>query len=179
MAGTTIHARVQGSGPDPEANATQRFATVTAGLAAGGMTTAPQYEYAGTGEQVTLVVGSGLQQVIAAHEAGHMFGLGDEYTLPITGTGKARGTAIDANLGPDQGLPGAVAENSDSIMSVGNAVKPQHYATFLEALKHVTGMSEWAFGPPNAVLPPGVDGPLPQRPRAPGEPQPEPATAVA
>ena len=132
--------------------------------------------------RLTLVVGSGVQQVVAAHEAGHMFGLSDEYTAPFSGTGKPRGSPVDANLGPSQGLPGAVSENTDSIMSVGAAVKPQHYATFLEALKHISGMQEWALGPPQAVLPPGVDGPDQQPHQAPpggggGKPA-EPATAV-
>jgi hypothetical protein len=182
LAGTVVHARIQGSGADPEAQAQQRLTTVTAALTAGGMTTAPQFEYAGTGDQVTLVVGSGVQQVIAAHEAGHMFGLGDEYTTPFSGTGKAPGSPIDGNIGPSQGLPGAVAENTDSIMSVGAAVKPQHYATFLEALKHISAMQEWAIGPAQAVLPPGVDGPDQPRNQGPpgggGQPA-EPTTAVA
>jgi hypothetical protein len=69
-----------------------------------------------------------------------------------------------------------VTENTDSMMSLGNVVKPQHYATFLEGLKHVTGMQEWAFGPPTSVIPPGVDGPLPT---APGTSPAEPATALA
>lgn len=64
-------------------------------------------------------------------------------------------------------------------MAVGAAVKPQHYATFLEALKDVTGMSEWALGPAQGVLPPAADGPLPKPPTAPGAPPPEPAPAMA
>jgi hypothetical protein len=159
LAGTPIHAKIQGSGADAEANARARLATVTAALTAGGMTSAPQFEFDGNGEGLTLVVGSGAQQTVAAHEAGHMFGLGDEYTAPFSGTGRPLGTPIDGNIGPSQNLPGAVAENTDSIMSVGAAVKPQHYATFLEALKDVSGMTDWAFGPPTAVLPPGADGP--------------------
>jgi hypothetical protein len=177
MAGTTVHARVKGT---DEANARTRFTDVTAQVVAGGMANAAtrmQFEYAGTGDDVTLVMGTGNQQVIAAHEAGHMFGLGDEYDSAFGGG--ATGTAVDSTLGPNQGLPGAVTENTDSMMSLGNVVRPQHYATFLEGLKHVTGMQEWVFGPPTGVLPPGVDGPLPQRPRQPGEPLPEPATAVA
>ena len=105
-----------------------------------------------------------------------MFGLHDEYTAPFGGTPAGPGSAVDGNLGPDQGLPGAISENTDSIMAVGMAVKPQHYATFLEALKHITGMQEWAFGPPQAVLPPGVDGPLPTPP---GDRAQEPGTAFA
>ena len=179
LAGTTINVRVQGSGADPETNAHDRFDAVTREMVAGGMTNAAtraRFEYAGVGDTATMMVGAGASQVVAAHEAGHMFGLHDEYTNPFGGTGAAPGSAIDGNLGPDQGLPGAISENSDSMMAVGNVVKPQHYATFLEALKHITGMQEWVFGPPVAVLPPGVDGPLPQQP---GDRSQEPGTALA
>jgi hypothetical protein len=183
MAGTIRHARVQGSGADPQANARDRFNVITTALVGAGMADAATggvvFEYAGVGDKLDLVVGGGAQQVVAAHEAGHMFGLGDEYTNPFGGTGAAPGSAVDGTLGPNQGLPGAVSENNDSIMSVGNAVKPQHYATFLEALKHVSGMQEWAFGPPNGVLPPGVDGPLPQPGQQPGQQPSQPPTAVA
>jgi hypothetical protein len=61
------------------------------------------------------------------------------------------------------------------------AARPQHYATFLEALEDVTGRPEWAVGPPTGVVPPGVDGPMnpnaapPGRANQPGEP----ATALA
>ena len=106
----------------------------------------------GNGGQVRM--GAGVQQIVAAHEAGHMFGLGDEYTAPFSGTGGDLGTPVDGDLGAQQGLPGAVHENSDTIMSVGDAVRPQHYATFLEALKAVTAMPEWVFGPPVPVTPP-------------------------
>ena len=50
-------------------------------------------------------------------------------------------------------------------MSWGNVVQPQHYSTFLEALKDVTDRSDWAFGAATPVVPPGpVDGPLPGQP---------------
>ena len=66
-------------------------------------------------------------------------------------------------------------EHSDSIMSVGNAVKPQHYATFLAALKLVTGMDSGRRPAPGAIAP-GVDGPVPP----PGGKDPlEPKTAIA
>lgn len=144
------------------------------------MAAAPQLEFAGNGEGLTLVVGGGAQQVVAAHEAGHMFGLDDEYDTQFGATRPAAGAPVDdTNLGTSQGLPGPVAENTDSIMSLGAAVKPQHYMTFLEALKDVTGMTEWAFGPATGVLPPGVDGPLPQPSQGtPGSPPAGPATAV-
>lgn len=43
-------------------------------------------------------------------------------------------------------LPGAIAENNDSIMSLGNVVRPQHYAPFHEALRTLSGVNEWALG---------------------------------
>jgi hypothetical protein len=183
LAGTRINIEVKGGGADPEVNARARFDKLVQALAAAGMgdaATKCDFRYGGVGDDARLVVGSGLQQTVAAHEAGHMFGLQDEYTAPFSGTGGALGTPRDPGLGAAQGLPGAVAENTDSIMSVGNAVKPQHYATFLEALKHVTGMTEWAFGAPTGVVPPGVDGPINPASLRGGAPQPgEPATAMA
>jgi outer membrane protein OmpA-like peptidoglycan-associated protein len=112
--------------------------------------------------RVDIIVGSGEAQVVGAHEFGHMIGLGDEYatttaTLPdgspaglITGTGNAPGTAVAHNdvnnnrLG-DQQIDGAVAENNDNIMSLGNTVRPQHYSTFHNALQIVTGKT-WTYG---------------------------------
>jgi len=40
---------------------------------------------------------------------------------------------------------GAVTENTDSIMSLGNTVRPQHYATFHHALQETTG-EKWRYG---------------------------------
>ena len=90
MAGTTIHAKVQGSGTDAEGNARQRFAFVS-GVLLPLMAAAPQFEFAGNGEGLTLVVGGGAQQVVAAHEAGHMFGLDDEYDTQFGATRPAAG----------------------------------------------------------------------------------------
>jgi hypothetical protein len=110
-----------------------------------------------------------------------MFGLDDEYPKSnapkgTAGDALATGAPVDPGLAAAQGLPGAVRERSDSIMSVGDAVKPQHYATFLAGLKLVTGMEDWAFGPAQGVVPPGVDGPLPR----PGDKDPlEERTAIA
>jgi len=144
--------------PNPQDAARARFNAVTAQLVSAGMTDAPtrcvMILRAGTGNGGQVRMGAGVQQIVAAHEAGHMFGLDDEYTAPFSGTGGALGTPRDGDLGPAQGLPGAVAENSDTIMSVGDAVRPQHYATFLEALKAVTAMPEWVYGAPVPVTPP-------------------------
>ena len=126
--------------------------------------------------RVDLIVDSGAAQVIGAHEMGHAFGLGDEYATGsgsfISGTGAAAGTAASHD-GLTKGmtdasgnkLPGAVHENNDNIMSLGNTVQPQHYSTFHAALQTISGVSEWALGAATA------------RPTAPstGTPAPTPA----
>lgn len=125
----------------------------------------------GTGEEgateeaewrrVDLIVGSGEGQNVAAHEFGHMIGLGDEYstkpapgagrTAPgfISGTGNPVGTPVSHsdvnNRAGDVEIDGAVSENNDNIMSLGNAVRPQHYSTFHNALEIVTG-KRWRYG---------------------------------
>ncbi len=114
--------------------------------------------------RVDLVIGSGAAQNVAMHETGHLLGLDDEYstidtqnnTLPadqrgfISGTGNAIGatidhTDIDADGLADAPIDGAVAENNDNIMSLGDTVRPQHYATFHSALEQATGKS-WRYG---------------------------------
>ncbi len=129
----------------------------------------------GAGEEaewrrVEIVVGSGQGQNIAAHEFGHMLGLFDEYAStpkrdaagnPITdakgnpisrglinGTGDEVGvkTGHDA-LATSMGLGGSVNENNDNIMSLGSTIRPQHYATFMEALHNVTGVNDWRVKP--------------------------------
>lgn len=107
--------------------------------------------------RVDIVVGSGEAQNTAAHEFGHMIGLGDEYAAPAGGFAPAdpanpgSDIAIGANADHDAmaqamggGVQGAVGENTDSIMSVGNTVRPQHYATFHHALQEVTSES-WEY----------------------------------
>ena len=124
----------------------------------------------GAGEEkewrrVDIVVGSGQAQNIAAHEFGHMLGLYDEYAStpqrdaagnPITvdgnqitrglisGTGEDVGTTTGHNaLAASMGLGGSVHENNDNIMSLGSTIRPQQYATFMEALHNITGVTDW------------------------------------
>jgi outer membrane protein OmpA-like peptidoglycan-associated protein len=125
----------------------------------------------GAGEEaewrkVDIVVGSGQGQNIAAHEFGHMLGLDDEYAStpkkdaagnPVTdaqgnqvtrglisGTGGDVGTTTGHNaLAGSMGLGGSVHENNDNIMSLGSTIRPQHYATFMEALHNVTSINDW------------------------------------
>ncbi|MGE0642600.1 MAG: DUF4157 domain-containing protein [Nitrospira sp.] len=108
--------------------------------------------------RVDLIIDGGQRQVLANHEFGHAFGLGDEYAVDpgpggITGTGGPTGTAAshDAmvkNMTDASGahLPGAINQNNGGIMSLGNAVRPQHYATFHAALVELTDIQEWALG---------------------------------
>lgn len=142
----------------------ERAANVEAALRAAGLvgdinrlTSSSEGETGATNDaewrRVDIVVGSGESQAVAAHEFGHMIGLGDEYaTTPgglISGTGNAPGTAVAHNdvnnrVG-DQQIDGAVAENNDNIMSLGNTVRPQHYSTFHNALEIVTHKT-WRYG---------------------------------
>ena len=134
-------------------------------------------------QRVDIRIGDGRAQVTMAHETGHMFGLDDEYASPPGGIAPGAGTpgqigtpvahsAISGAMGG--GVQAAVFENNDNIMSVGNVVRPQHYATFLEGLNLVTTPERFHYGgaghSPTAI--PDLIGPDVVHP--PGEP-----TAVA
>jgi outer membrane protein OmpA-like peptidoglycan-associated protein len=143
--------------------------------------------------RVDIVVGSGGSQNTLAHEFGHAFGLGDEYAnTPLVSSGLGRNTGTP-QMGDDAthdtlvkqmqdagGTPlaGAVCEPTDSIMSVGDVVRPQHYATFHASLTEITAQSPWALGPPtgrNDPLPGGAatetgPGDFPVPARGEGEP---------
>ena len=129
----------------------------------------------GAGEEadwrkVDIVVGSGQGQNIAAHEFGHMLGLSDEYASTpkrdaagnvvtdkkgnpisrglVSGTGDDVGTKTGHDaLATSMGLGGSVNENNDNIMSLGSTIRPQHYATFMEALHTITGVNDWKVKP--------------------------------
>ena len=118
--------------------------------------------------RVDIVIGSGNSQNTLRHEFGHAFGLGDEYAgTPLVSAGPGVPNVgqdathdnlvkkmVDAGGTP---LKGAVCEPTDSIMSVGDVVRPQHYATFHAALTKITAPQEpWALGPPT-----GRNDPLP------------------
>ncbi len=122
--------------------------------------------------RVDIVVGSGEAQNTAAHEFGHMLGLGDEYSSPAGGFYPGAGTpvpvgdpathnALASKMGG--GVTGAVGENTDSIMSVGNTVRPQHYAIFHKAIEQVTDET-WQYGaaaPGRVRTLPATGGPAP------------------
>jgi outer membrane protein OmpA-like peptidoglycan-associated protein len=106
-------------------------------------------------QRVDIRIGDGRPQVTMAHETGHMFGLDDEYASPPGGIAPGAGTpgqigtpvahsAISGAMGG--GVQAAVFENNDNIMSVGNVVRPQHYATFLEGLNLVAAPERFHYG---------------------------------
>ncbi len=108
--------------------------------------------------RVEVTIDSGEAQIVAAHEFGHAFGLDDEYAVGagsrIGGTGAVAGTPtahdpLTRNMTDAKGNPlaGAIHENNEGIMSLGNVVRPQHYSTFHKALTTVTGINEWALSP--------------------------------
>jgi hypothetical protein len=88
-----------------------------------------------------------ITQDVAAHEAGHMFGLGDEYTEeepPRDVRPKFLGDR-PTHYGDVQALMGTEAandllvQNSGSIMSQGGQVRRGHYVYFLQRINQLTG----------------------------------------
>ena len=91
-----------------------------------------------------------VSQITAAHEAGHMFGLGDEYVeeKPPAGLGRrffgdkpSHFGDVEAQLGTDAAKE-LVDQDSGSIMSVGSDVKRGHYVPFLMSLESATS-KDW------------------------------------
>ena len=80
----------------------------------------------------------------AAHEAGHMFGLDDEYVDEDPDVGRFFGDEpehfedVEQLMGTDEANE-TLAANSDSIMSTGTTVNEAHYVYFLKALNEMTG----------------------------------------
>ena len=92
-----------------------------------------------------------ISQNVAAHEAGHMFGLGDEYEEeepPRDVTPKFLGDR-PSHYGDVQALMGTetandlLVQNSGSIMSQGGEVQRGHYVYFLQRINQLTG-KRWA-----------------------------------
>lgn len=88
--------------------------------------------------RVEIRIGSGERQNTVAHELTHIFGMKDEYVNE--GEKRPVGTEVEHDqIVKDAGIEsGAVAGNNDSIASVGNQVRPQHFAVFAFALNKLT-----------------------------------------
>lgn len=86
-------------------------------------------------------------QNVAAHEAGHMFGLGDEYVdeeppQNVTSKFEADPARHDADVRAamgDEAAEETMVADSGSMMSSGSEVKRGHYVYFLNALNSATG----------------------------------------
>lgn len=99
--------------------------------------------------RVDLVVDGGARMVTAVHEFGHVFGLGDEYENDRQSIGddaEHHGLARNMTDSAGRNLPGAAVEHTGGIMSFGTEVRPQHYATFHDALERVTNQRPWSLG---------------------------------
>jgi outer membrane protein OmpA-like peptidoglycan-associated protein len=105
------------------------------------------------GVDIYLTHRDGATQNVAAHEAGHMFGLGDEYedteATDDAGRGRFSGDApehdadVQQALGPD--APSNLeVRNSESMMAVGSRVGPEHYTPFILQLESLTGL-DWTI----------------------------------
>jgi hypothetical protein len=155
---STLTVKVQGKDTRQR---NDRFTAVVDHLNQGGKVDAARVTMVedGEGDAGTIVVGDGNPQTVAAHEAGHMFGLDDEYT----GSGDyAPGKKTEhTDFAAGAGHTGAMHAKSDSIMSEGSVVRPHHYVTFLDALKQVSGMPDWDYGAPKPVKEPDGLGDFP------------------
>ena len=92
--------------------------------------------------------------VTALHEFGHAFGLGDEYAKSSQAIGDdAAHHSLVTNMTDASGnqLPGAAVEHTGGVMSYGSDVRPQHYATFHNALETITGKQPWSLGTPSSL----------------------------
>jgi hypothetical protein len=127
----------------------------------------------GEGDRAHITIGTGRTQTVVAHESGHMFGLDDEYTG--SGAYAAGKPTEHTKMAEAAGYSGVQHATSDSIMSGGQEVREHHYVTFLDALKQVSGMTEWAIGPKRPVKPPTGAGDYP----VPGTPGGGPKTGSA
>ncbi|MGA1870577.1 MAG: OmpA family protein [bacterium] len=97
--------------------------------------------------RVDLIVDGGERMVTAIHEFGHAFGLDDEYGVVGT-TPEHDPMARAMTDASGRHLPGAVREHNAGVMSLGNEVRPRHYATFHHALETVTVKDPWSLGWP-------------------------------
>ncbi len=125
-------------------NATARIQTQTGTGSAGEGATA-------SSRRVDIVFAGGQGQNVAAHEFGHMLGLDDQYAIDpagtqgvVAGTGGAVGTGnADDARSVAAGTGRSIYENNDNMMSLGSTVRSPHYVTMMEALRSVTGSTEW------------------------------------
>lgn len=100
---------------------------------------------------LSIVRDDGNTQNVAAHEAGHMFGIGDEYqdTEEEDDAGRGRFAGDEPShyddVKDELGVGAAddvLVGNTDSLMASGGEVKKGHYVYFLKSLESATGI-QW------------------------------------
>jgi outer membrane protein OmpA-like peptidoglycan-associated protein len=112
-------------------------------------TTDPRYRRVDASFSRNCPPGGEVPQNVAAHEFGHLIGLGDEYiderppagALPkFEGDRPTHYGDVEAALGTEA-ADELLVQNSGSIMSQGNTVQRGHYVYFLNAIRRMTGKS--------------------------------------
>lgn len=93
------------------------------------------------------VIMSTQRQSALAHEAGHLFGLGDEYANDAERIGDPLVDEYYIKLIADWGFDVPTRGPSRSIMSNGNTVLPRHYTPFLDVLQQNFSQYEWSLTP--------------------------------
>ena len=85
---------------------------------------------------------------VAAHEFGHMLGLGDEYEEPGKPKKASHSDWVKAEFGYEVSRPPSEAQFRESIMFASTGkVLPEHGVAFLEAMRRITKVEEWHLYP--------------------------------
>ena len=91
--------------------------------------------------------GKQVKQDVAAHEAGHMLGLDDEYADAgadrLIGDHPEHYGDVQAQLGVSEAEK-TTAANSENIMATGSKVQPGHYVMFIKELEDMTKL-DWTI----------------------------------
>jgi hypothetical protein len=85
---------------------------------------------------------------VAAHEFGHMLGLGDEYEEPGKPKKASHSDWVKAEFGYEVSRPPSESRLRESIMLAETGkVLPEHGVAFLEAMRRITKVEEWHLYP--------------------------------
>ena len=84
---------------------------------------------------------------VAAHEFGHMLGLGDEYEEQGEPKEATHSEWVKAEFGYGVSRPPSEAQFRESIMFGTGKVLPEHGVAFLQAMRIITDVDEWHLYP--------------------------------